>query len=89
MAPLLMAAAAPPCGQAPPPGDQVPVPLDLSGHPVPRTPLVSSALTMPDATASCDAAPGSGSTTHDPRADALHGLPTPDMMQVIPSETGH
>jgi hypothetical protein len=89
LAPLLMAAAPPPnpCGQAPAAAEQLPAPLDLSGRPEPATPLVSSALVVvpaPGVVEACGDAPPPGDRLQDPRSDALHGLPAPGLMQVMP-----
>ena len=97
MAPLLMAAVAPParCGADTRTGDQMPVPLDISGRPLPRTGLASSVFAViatPDSTAVCaNPLPSSrqAGTLQSPAGDALHGLPSPELLRPPMAQTGN
>lgn len=85
-APLLMVAARPlQCGQAPAPGEQPVVPLDLAGQPLRHTPLVSTSVAVSRALDEAGAGiPRQGDSLRDPRADALHALPEPGVVTVSP-----
>jgi hypothetical protein len=92
--PLLLAdgPAPRPCGQAQAVDPRQAEPTDLLGRPVPATPLVSSALGVipaPEGVEACAAVRRRNDASPDAKADALHGLPPPDLTQVVPVQTGH
>jgi hypothetical protein len=88
-APLLPVAALPSAlgGQAAAPERPVSAQLEFSGRPLaqPR-PLSSAAMGLPETGAAGARGTPSrpGEALHDPRADALHALPAPDVMTVAP-----
>ena len=97
IAPALQAAVAPPprCGPDSRTTDQAPVPLDLSGRPLPRTGLAStvfSAIPTIDSTATCvNPMPSSrqADTLQDQPREVLHGLPAPELPGPSMPRTGY
>jgi hypothetical protein len=90
--PLLLAAAEPPspCGQSAV-SEQGPAPLAQPGAPLSRAPLLSTAIATPpsvDVASACASRSRQGGSSPNPRADALHALPTPEVTSVMPSRPG-
>lgn len=90
-APWLIAAEAPPspCGQAA--LAEQPAPLQQLGGPLSNGPLMGTAIVAPpahDVTIACASPRRETGASRDPRVDALHGLPTPEVMPVMPSRLG-
>ena len=74
------------CMRAPAAGKVLSVPLELT----PRAPLGSIGQGGPAGCAVRTPPPGeaaSGEVSQNPRRDALHGLPPPDLARVLPAET--
>jgi hypothetical protein len=86
-----------PCGRTPASDPSAadrgqPAQTDLSGRPLPATPLLNSALVVgpsPEAVEACGEVQRRSDQLPDARSDALHGLPPSDLMQVVPSQPGH